>query len=210
MPHAPTYDVGRYWGKVTHQRLGETSNGNYQLILSFSVLGMVNLSDPDGDLLRCPQGERSVYRVLTENTLEFAKQDMDVLGWYGSKWSQFDEENPDFVSIIGEELAFFCKHEPRRVKDESGNWVNTSDLREVWSIAQTGGPMVKPLDQQKIKSLDTMFGRALKDRKRPDGAKVDKPFTPLPKANGPKPLDKMTPAETKQEAATESDSVIPF
>jgi hypothetical protein len=123
MARGPQYEVGRYIGKVTHQRLGETSSGKPQLVLSFQVLGMVNLSDPEGDLFSCPQGERSIYRVITEKTLDYAKSDMDSLEWYGDRWSQFDEENPSFVGIIGNEYAFFCKHEPKQAKNDDGEWV---------------------------------------------------------------------------------------
>jgi hypothetical protein len=213
MPRAPQFAIGRYWGKVTHQRLGETSTGNYQLILSFQILGMVNLSDPEGDLLSCPQGERSFYRVLTESTIDFAKQDMNSLGWYGSKWSQFDEENTECFSIIGKEYAFYCKHEPRNVKDEqTGKWVATSELKEVWGIAQAGGPQVKPLDNQKAKALDAMFGRALKDRKAPkDSVQKESPLRPQKPANGgPKPVNQMTQEEVNAEIGQADDESIPF
>ena len=44
------YDPGTYWGKVTNQQLGTTSNGNPQFVLSFSVRGIVDPADPEGEL----------------------------------------------------------------------------------------------------------------------------------------------------------------
>jgi hypothetical protein len=204
MARGPQYEVGRYIGKVTHQRLGETSSGKPQLVLSFQVLGMVNLSDPEGDLFSCPQGERSIYRVITEKTLDYAKSDMDSLEWYGDRWSQFDEENPSFVGIIGNEYAFFCKHEPKQAKNDDGEWVATDELREVWSIAQAGGPQVKPLEAKALSKLDAMFGKALKGRQKPaNGTKP--PATEQPQKKSPAA---MTQQERQEEVGSEES--IPF
>jgi hypothetical protein len=207
MARGPQFDVGRYWGKVTHQRLGETKSGNPQLVLSFTILGMVNLSDPEGDLLSCPQGERTIYRPLTENTLDYAKQDMDTLGWYGDRWSQFDEENPQFVSIIGNEYPFYCKHKNKQVKnEETGKWVDADpvELREEWSIAQSGGPVVKPLEAKALSKLDAMFGKALKGRQKPQNG--TKPTaTEQPEKKSPAA---MTPQERQEEVPHGDD--IPF
>jgi hypothetical protein len=201
MSRGPQYEVGRYWGKITHQRVSETSTKKAQLVLTFAVLGKVNLSDPDGDLLACQDGERSVYRAITDATMEYIVADMDAIGWFGNKWSQFDENDRECVSVIGKELAFFCKHEDRNVKDEeTGKWVASGELREVWSIAMQSAP-VKSLDEKGMKSLDSMFGKALKGRK-PKQETVPQPAKKSPAA--------MTKEELNAELAADGASDIPF
>lgn len=201
---AIAFEQGRYWGKITHQRLGETSKGNPQLILSFQVVGKIDPSDPEGALQRCPEYERSIFRTITDKTLDYVIQDMDALGWFGNKWSQFDEGDRECVDIRGKELAFSCKHEPKQVLDEAtGKYVNTSEMRETWSIAQTGsGPPVKPLDKGAMSKLDAMFGKALKGRKPANGEKQQQPER--------KPVGELTKEEVNAELGEVPSSEVPF
>lgn len=214
MARGPFYQPGRYWGKVTRQHLGETSTGNPQIILSFEVKGMVNPADPEGDLLGVNANyERSVYRVITENTIDYVKADLDILGWYGVRWSQFDEGSSECVDIRGKEIAFICTHENKQTKDETtGKWVNTAEVREVWSIAQANtGPLVKPLEPAKAKALDAMFGRVLKGRKAPNGDKAtSQPAPPAPTPSAPKPIRDMTPDDVNAELGGTPEDEIPF
>jgi hypothetical protein len=200
------FDIGRYWAKVTRQRLGETSTGKPQLIISFQILGKVNLNEPEGDLLRAPEGERSIYRVISDKTLDYVISDLDKLGWNGMSWAEFDEQHPKCCDIRGTELALFCNHKPKQVKNEStGEWVDTSEMREEWSIAQEStGPQVKPLDKAAVSKLDGMFGKALKNRQKP----AQTPQKP-PQATR-KPVAQLTPDEVNAELGSSGGNDIPF
>jgi len=209
-----TFEQGRYWGKITRQHLGQTSTGNAQLVLSFQVVGKLDPHNPKGELLACPQYERRKFRVITDKTLEYVTQDLDALGWYGNKWSQFEETDKECVDVRGKELAFSCKHEPKQIKDEAtGKYVATSEMREVWSIAQAGsGPPVKPLDAKTSSKLDAMFGKALKGRK-PQEPKPQKPAQkPAQKpTEAKKPAGSLTPDEVNAELEQYGgESSIPF
>lgn len=199
MPSKVYYEMGRYWGRVTHQKLGKTKNGNPQLVISFLVLGKINAMDPEGDLLAVSQQyERTVFRVITENTIEWVEQDLDKLGWTGTDWSQFDETNPHCVSFVGTELAFSCKHEPH---------FETKEPREVWSVSQESpGMAVTPLEPSELRKLNTMFGKALKERK-PPSPKAESPRK-SPEPTSATPPKTLTPDEVKAELAAADD--VPF
>jgi hypothetical protein len=187
----PYYKPGRYWGKVTHQRVGKTSKGNPQLVISFLILGVVNPADPDGDLLPCGEHyERSVFRVITENTIEYVQADVKKLGWSGEQWHQFDEEAADCVSIVRNELAFSCTHEPH---------YETGEPVEKWSIGQNSmGPNVEALSDSEYRKLDAMFGRALKTNGK-------RTATPTAKKEAPQPA-----APSGEEFERDVSSNIPF
>lgn len=183
--------MGRYWGRITHQRLGKSSNGNPQIMVSFVVLGKVNVSDPDGDLLPVMQQyERTVFRVITENTIDWVTQDLDKLSWVGDDWATFDEGHPSCCQIVGNELGFFCKHEAH---------YQTGEPREVWSIAQDNmGPTVIPLESSELRKLNALFGKALKAR-----ANVDRKEAPVCA-----PVPKAAVTQTGDDRTSDDD--IPF
>lgn len=150
----PYFEPGRYWGRLKQQALGKTSNGNPQIILTFDIVGKINLSDPDGDLLSCPQYERTVFRVITQKTIDWVLQDLEALGFQGTSFGEIDPTQPRFQDLTGKELALYCDHETYEGK-----------TREKWGIySEGGGLQVKPLEAQDVRKLDAMFGKALKER----------------------------------------------
>lgn len=165
MPHRPYYEPGTYWGRIVHHQLGEAKTGTVQLIITFVVLGRVNPEDPDGDLLSVPsQQERTVYRAITENTIDIVKEDLRLVGCdpdaLGSL-TDLDERN-GICNFRGQELAFQCRHE----EDPDGV------LWERWSIARERGPLdAKQPDQATIKRLDALFGFGKRNGKRNGGRK---------------------------------------
>lgn len=158
MSRAPYYDPGRYWGKITRQALGQSSKGNPQLVITFLVLGRMNPEDPEGELLPCGQNyERSVYRTITDKTIDYVLEDLATLGFNGTSFGQLDPGVANHQSFIGQELALSCNHEPH---------YETGQPREVWGIARDGsGPVIKPLEPQAVRKLDALFGKALKAHK---------------------------------------------
>lgn len=187
---APAYDVGRYWGRITNQQLGESRNGHPQLVITFLILGRVDPTDPDGDLVPCDQRERSVFRVIMESTLDYVVEDLALLGFYGSSFRQLDLQAANAVNLCGSELAFFCDHDEYQGK-----------VREKWSIARDGGVQIKPLDDKAVRQLDAMFGAGLKTLPKPKA----KP-KPEPTAEVSPPID-----EAIEEAKSNpQEETIPF
>ena len=196
----PFYEPGRYWGKITRQKLGQASTGTPQLVLSFTVLGKVDPADPDGNLLPVMQQyERTIFRSITEKTIEWVGQDLETLGFTGGSYRQFDEDDPECCDLRGNELAFSCNHEAH---------YKTGEPCEKWSIASDGsGLEVKPLDDQAIRKLDAMFGKQLK-KKPATSATIPATVAPVaPKPNGKKasPLK-----ETFKPGDEEGETDVPF
>ena len=161
------YDQGRYWGKITRQRLGESSNGNPQLILSFTVLGKINPADPQGELLAVTQQyERTVFRTITDKTIDWVLKDLETIGFTGGSYGQFDENASDCCDVRGKELEFSCNHKAH---------YKTGEPVEEWSIASDSpGMEVEPLDNQAVRKLDAMFGKQLKKKSAEPAAPPEK------------------------------------
>ena len=183
MARGPFYQIGRYFGRVTHQKVGETKKGDAQLILQFVVIGKVNPTDVDGTTMLPVEAEfeRTIFRTINDNTIDWIMQDLDTLGWYGQHWRDFDESSSAFVSMVGSEHVFRCDHDTYE-----------GTTREKWSVAGDG-MVVKPLADDKAKQLEVLFGRHLQVRKKPiaDTTVAPKPTPVVPT----KPITEMTPNE---------------
>lgn len=196
------YAEGTYWGRVTHQQLGESKEKKTpQFVLTFSVLGKINPNEPDGELLSCPAGTRSVFRYFTDKTIDFVVEDVRALcaaqGITNAlpSWKFLDPSTAGYFDFTGAELAFFCKHEEYQ-----------GEYKEKWSLARGGGkPDVAPLDDRGIRQLDSLFGKKLRDTQA-DAAPKKK--TPPPADEGPMPWDETE--EKKSVATLTPDQDIPF
>lgn len=163
----PVYEASTaYWGKVTRQAIGKTKNGNPQLVVSFEVIGKIDSRDPEGELLPCPGGERSMYRPITEKTAEYVWQDIEALCAakgieVPASMRAVDPDRGDFsCDFVGAELAWYCNHD-----------VYENKLREKWQISRkTGASAGDPLDDKEMRQLDALFGKRLKDTKKPAAA----------------------------------------
>lgn len=186
------YAIGRYWGCITNQRLGESSGGFPQLIIDFEILGRIKPEDPEGDLEVCEKSEQTVYRVITEKSVDWVMQDLEKLGFYGESFRRFDLNEPNAVDLRGKELAFYCDHNEYPA--------GSGQIKQKWSIASDGTE--KPLEDKAVRQLDAMFGAGLKS-------------LPKPKAEEPKAEpaeDAPTLAEDIEQAKQEPAKVdaIPF
>jgi len=152
---APYYPPGKYACKITDQALGESSTGNPQFALRFTVLGPVDPENPESYLRvqGMQQYERTYYKSITEKTIEYFLADLKTLGFKGSTFKELDKSMPTYHSFIGMDVDMFCGHE----KDQQG------EMREKWVVARTAGPLeVKPLESKKLRDLDNLFGKHLK------------------------------------------------
>lgn len=141
------YPPGNYRAEVTNQALGETKKtGNPQFVLTFRVLEALDHPSPGMNSY-----ERSIFRVITDNTVEYLLQDLERLGFYGQSFSQLDPETEGFHDFRGKEIEVFCKHE-----EYEGNSV------ERWSLSRGGSLEIKPLPAKSRRDLDNKYGKQLK------------------------------------------------
>jgi hypothetical protein len=170
------YEVGKYECRITSQAIGEAKTGTPQFILRFNVLGKVY---DDGEMERVNREyERTAYRAITEKTIPYLIEDLKTLGFQGSSFRDLDPGSPNFFDLEGRAVEMWCSHE----EGQDG------ENREKWGVARQGGPkreapQVKALDAAKLRSLDNLFGKHLKDL-APSGVDFNKRLEkPVPVAS---------------------------
>jgi hypothetical protein len=188
----PYYPEGKYVCEILDQALAETSNKNPQFVLKFKVLGTVDPKDPNSYIAHPTQLERHYYRVFTENTMRFALDELEVLGFVGDaeSFSQLDPRTPNFVDFSGKQIDMICSHKPDQ----------QNAPREEWSIAREG-MAAKQLPSDGVRKLDYQFGKLLKERKT--GGLV----------SAPRPQNKPTPVAQSVGTAGNleiNDDDVPF
>src|SRR5207249_10050846 len=90
-----TFEPGQYVGKVLRWMLVKAKNENKTptLAITFVPLGRFDPQNQDGDLLDCPDVERTLFRPITDNTAEWLKRDLKELFEY--PFENFGPLNPD-------------------------------------------------------------------------------------------------------------------
>lgn len=142
------YQEGRYLGEVTQQALGEAKTGNAQIVLKFRVL-----EEENGAPVQ-QQYERSVFLTITENTIKYLVPKLKAIGYTRDSFAYIDTSRSNHHSLISERAIFVCKHETN----------NDGLTREKWDvgISESGPIEVKPLEPSKLRKLDSLFGKELK------------------------------------------------
>jgi len=167
------YEVGRYKCTVKQQGFTTAKTGTQQFYLVFDVT-----ATDGGESVAIH--ERTYYKALTEKTIEYFATDAKNLGFTGGSLTQLDPSSPQHFSLVGREVTMFCKHGT----DASGN------AREEWEVGM-GAREMKPADATKLRSLDVLFGNALK------------------RSGGPRPVAAMPPPPPMAAAPVNNDDV-PF
>ncbi len=156
-----TYQAGRYRGRIVAQALSETSTGNTQFVLTFDVLGLYDPTQPE-TLAMAPEGQRSVFRVITEKTIDYFMEDLKYLGFDKATFGALDPSSPNHHSFAGQEIDVICSHEEYEGKQ-----------REKWSLSRGGGGLnLKPVDNKAVRRLDSLFGAKLKANAAPTSKKA--------------------------------------
>jgi len=177
---AMRYEAGRYWGRLKSQGMGKSKDkGTPFFAAVFDILGKVNLQDPDGDLLPCPQGECTIYMYLTEKTAGRVIEELGMLGYNKPSFRYLDPDAPGYVDLSGAEVALFVTPD-----EYNGN------IKEKWGIHRDRGISGEPLDQAGFKQLDNLFGKQLKaiaqaNPKRSEVPKSQAQQTVPPEPQGP-------------------------
>lgn len=193
-----------YWGKVTSNKMGKAKTGTPQFILQFEIVGKMDPTNPEGDLLYCPVAERTVFRAITDKTIKWVLQDLEKLGFTGDSFRLLDMDEPGGFNFIGTELAFYCEHKAGQ----------DGKLHEQWGISSGKKPMeVTPMDAKEIRALDNLFGRSLKGltkkEPKPDAKTRTQQAASKAIENEGEKFDRDINAELQEVEEGEKDS-IPF
>ena len=170
------YEQGRYRGRVTKQAIGETKTEQPQFVLSFQVIAQYFGEDLENV---AQVYERSMFRVINGNTIQYVTQDLEQLGYPHDSFRFLSPDTPNFHNFAGHEFDFVCKHETYQGKES-----------EKWSLARDGeGFEVKPLATDKMRKLDALFGKQLKGGASTPVARPAASRTATAVDDGPPPHD---------------------
>ena len=147
--NGPFYDEGLHVGEIVSHGLTKASTGNKQFVMRVKVLGI-----PEGDtyLPHRYQYERTIYWTITEKTMPYVVEKLQNLQFEGTQFSQLDPSHPKHISMKGQQVDLWCKHE-----------IGQDNVpREKWDIS-TGGTAkpLEPLNAKETRELDALFGKAL-------------------------------------------------
>ena len=145
-------EQGRYRGVICDHGFNKTSTDKDQLVLTFSLIGKLDPSRPDA-MDPAPDANRSIFRVLTEKTIDYAIQDLRGIGWRGDSFAELDLASGGNASLCGTEIDVLCTHEDYQGK-----------VQERWSLAGRRGLELKPADSKTVMRLDAKFGKLLKQK----------------------------------------------
>ena len=152
MSNGPQYQRGAYPAcEIISQALGEASTGTPQFSFRFRI--------PNTD------DERTCYIALTEKTRDFAIEDLKRLGFSMNSLRYLDPNVAGYQDFTGTFVDMYCKHD-----------TYNSKTSEKWSISRPLGAVdVKPLETNKMRDLDNLFGRSLKANAGPSQRPALKP-----------------------------------
>lgn len=145
---APYYDEGLHVGEIVSQGLSKAKTGTLSCVIRVKILGI-----PDGPEFQPhkQQYERSIYWYITEKTMPFIVEKLQLLEFAGTKFSQIDPSNPYHVSLVGKQVDLWCKHEVGQ----------NGQTQEKWDISNGGPKPLEALDAKEMRQLDSLFGKAL-------------------------------------------------
>lgn len=147
-PMSLTYnDGGTYKGKITKWGIAEsTKKKTPQAFFTVLIQGEV---DDKGEVYDCPSYERTVYRAITENTVDFLIDDIGRLGFDLTSFSQLNPDAANAIDFRDKEVVVRCKHEEYEGKVRE---------RFDFNFSRT----VEQLDKAGVSKLDQLFGNRLK------------------------------------------------
>lgn len=153
------YDSGTYVGRVTKSGLGKSKDkGTPYFFVSFIPIGKIDPATP-GELAACLDFERTVFRYLTEGTIDYVAKDLAALEYPYDTFDQLAAEHPKHHSFIDREIRVMCKHEPYQ-----------NEMKEKWEFAFSGSGLAhEKLDPTGTKHLNAMFGKQLKSARSVNG-----------------------------------------
>lgn len=151
------FSPGRYRVKPCGQGFTKSSTDNPTFELRFFVIGKYDIEKPDGELIPCPNEQRTYFKSITEKTAQWLVDDLASLGWEGSSFTELDPQHP-LAHIFKEEFDALCKVEEYKGKRQ-----------ERWSISSS--KEVAQLATNDLKNLDTLFGHLLSGAKTTSASK---------------------------------------
>lgn len=142
-------DQGKYRGTITKWGLGKAKTGNPQFQVSFELKHKIGAGGAPED---CPNWERTIFRSITEKTIDYLVEDLQRLGYDRDNFDGLDPEGPQAFNFAGIEVDVECDHE---------TWEGKK--REKWRFNAGGGaPAINPLERKEVSQLNALYSKKLK------------------------------------------------
>lgn len=161
-----TFTAGYYVGHIQKWNLSEAGTGNPQFVINFIP---AYKKGPKGAKEECPNDPRSVYRVITDKTIEYFANDLKALGYDRDTFDDLDPTSPNAFNFEGIEIEVRMKLETYDGRE-----------RERWELAMVKTE-IKPLERQGISALNAQFANKLREL-RMGGSGTAQARTPAPAA----------------------------
>lgn len=171
--------VGRYTADIVSGVLGETGNGNPQVVIQTNITGFV---DPSTGIQGIDAFERRLYLSMHGGAVPYTEKKLKALGFNG-----------DFANIqfsVTNNVELLCTHEP----DNNGN------LKERWDLANWGdAPQVKQAGSAVIQKMNALWKAHQGGGAKPTRVSQPKPSAPPP-SNRPGPRPNPPKGATRDQA----------
>lgn len=160
------YEPGTYRGTITNWGLTKAKTGTPQFFVTFDILGKVDQSAPDAQLISCQAGERTIFRAITDKTIEWITGDLEQLGYPFDSFDQLERQHAAAHDFAGIEIPVRC--EPH---------VYEGKASESWSFAWGGGGKFEatPPNKSEVSKLNALFGKKMKAARTAPVAVAGKP-----------------------------------
>jgi hypothetical protein len=149
-------DQGVYKANIQKVTLGETKTGKPQIV--YEVI-LDSIQQSDGEFAPCPHLARTIYRVITDNTIDYALDDLRELGYDRATFADIDPESPNAFDFDGIEVTVEMKLEMYEGRQT-----------ERWNFTRKGAG--KKLEASAVSKLDAMFGAKLKAGRADTGTRA--------------------------------------
>ncbi len=169
-------DPGKYKARIKKWGLAESNTKKTpQLFFTCDVVGFYQKGSGEEKCHDMNSAERTVFRPITENTIDYVIQDVRKLGWTGAELAELNPDHPNAHDFSNQPIDLICEHETYQGKQT-----------ERWSFAFSGGGelTLSMLDKKGIGALQAHFGGKLKAGAKSPAKKADVPATVVNNADG--------------------------
>lgn len=150
-----TFKPGRYRGRMARATLGKSNTkGTPQIAFEFTPIGMYGANG----LEACAADERTIFKYVSDNTIDYLIQDLAALGFDRASFAEIDSDAPNAFPWRG--IEFDCRLTMEDYDPGDGKPVRQ---KERWEFAR-GKATGKPIEQTEVAGLDAKYGAYLKGR----------------------------------------------
>lgn len=180
---------GIYKATLQGACLTEAKTGTSQIAYEFITDSVL---DSSGEYVDCPSVTRTIFRALTENTIDYAVADLKRLGYDRDNFDDISPDSPNAFDFSGIEVQV----EMRIEEGPDGR------EREKWEFSHKAAR--KKLEATGVSKLNALFGSKLRAANADNGTRA--PVARVASTRTPQPVKPVQAAAANGQA----DDGVPF